>query len=189
MKRGFTLIELLVCIGVVGVLIGISLPVLAGARGTGLRLACAANLRSIGQAMTMYLDAGDGMLPGATRAAVAGTVYLAPWNTLTDFLDAPFPVVDAVHGGAITGDPWACPADKEQAPVTGFSYAYAPSVSMGVGMTRRWTTTKFMSDGLGVIALDALPLHGRSEPQARNAVHSDGSVGPHRGPIFTYRYP
>jgi prepilin-type processing-associated H-X9-DG protein len=49
-----TLVELLVVIAIIAVLIAILLPVLGKAREQANRIKCAANLRSIGQAMTMY---------------------------------------------------------------------------------------------------------------------------------------
>jgi prepilin-type N-terminal cleavage/methylation domain-containing protein len=66
-RRAFTLIELLVTIAIIGVLIGLIIPTMASALGSASRVACQANLRSIGQAMAMYLQDGDGLLPCAYR--------------------------------------------------------------------------------------------------------------------------
>jgi prepilin-type N-terminal cleavage/methylation domain-containing protein len=186
-RRAFTLIELLVVIGVVAVLIGLLAPALAAAVGTARRVACQVNLRSIGQAMTMYLDAGDGMLPYAWRDADVADGVAGPWSELAPFLDAPFPVVDAVHGGAVTGDPWACPADDELGPVTGFSYWYGPTGVLHAGLGRRWATRMFLGDSAGVLAVDTLPVHPGSGDAARNALAADGSVRPFGGVLFTVR--
>jgi len=52
--RGFTLVELLVVIGIIAVLIAILLPVLNRVKQQAQQVACAANLKQIGAAVTIY---------------------------------------------------------------------------------------------------------------------------------------
>lgn len=68
--RGFTLVELLVVVGIIAVLVALLMPALAKVRKHALEVKCAANLRTIGQALTMYTQQ-YGYYPGGEAAGFA----------------------------------------------------------------------------------------------------------------------
>ncbi len=61
--RGFTLTEMLVVMGIIAVLVAVLFPIVVAARESGNRTVCSANLRSLGQSMTMYAQANRNCLP------------------------------------------------------------------------------------------------------------------------------
>lgn len=64
-RRGFTLVEILVVIGVIGILVALLMPALNKARQAANTTKCLANLRSLGQAMNLYVAENKGWLPGS----------------------------------------------------------------------------------------------------------------------------
>lgn len=62
-RRAFTLVELLVVIGIIAILIAILLPTISSANKQAKTTACAATLRSLGQALAGYANENKGYYP------------------------------------------------------------------------------------------------------------------------------
>ncbi len=63
-RQAFTLIELLVVIAIIAILAAILFPVFAQARAKARQTACLSNMKQIGNALMMYTQDYDEMLPG-----------------------------------------------------------------------------------------------------------------------------
>jgi prepilin-type N-terminal cleavage/methylation domain-containing protein/prepilin-type processing-associated H-X9-DG protein len=67
-QRGFTLIELLVVIAIIAILMAVLIPSLSKAREKVKDTSCKSNLRNVGLALAMYLDANERKLPNTGAA-------------------------------------------------------------------------------------------------------------------------
>jgi len=188
--RAFTLIELLVVISVIALLIGIVLPALGTSKEAARRAKCMANLRSIGQGFTLYLQTSKGIFPRVNPLHGAGNPNdPSLLELLSDYLDAPVPHRENPLRTSpyIVTDPYKCPSDragaganKNDQPVwerDGCSYEYIPGPFMLLGemLTVKdpafGVTRAYEKDRHWPIAADADDFHpGRAGGAKRNAV-------------------
>jgi prepilin-type N-terminal cleavage/methylation domain-containing protein/prepilin-type processing-associated H-X9-DG protein len=121
-RSAFTLVELLVVIGIIAVLISLLLPSLSRARENAKQVQCMSNLRQLGNAFVMYVDAHKGYFPrpgaGTSRE---DWIHWEPTRKLEEspiaiFLSKP---VSAQH--------FRCPSDDVNArpPPGTYKYSYS----------------------------------------------------------------
>ena len=84
-RNGFTLVELLVVIGIIAILMAILLPSLNAARERAKRVACGNNIRTFGQAVTLYANQNKGRVP--MHAAASNWLWDLPYDSRDWFVD------------------------------------------------------------------------------------------------------
>jgi prepilin-type N-terminal cleavage/methylation domain-containing protein/prepilin-type processing-associated H-X9-DG protein len=164
-RRAFTIIELLVVIAIIGILSGFLLPALSQARIAARRAACQANLKSIGQALRIYLNHSNDFMPTASQMP---SVHSGNDPRICDVL-LPYAENPKV---------FRCPADNERTyfATEGSSYEYHTMLSgrrvSETFLSRRWGEAKTP------VMNDYEPFHGTpNTPGAANYLFADGHVG------------
>jgi len=121
-RKGFTLVELLVVIAIIAMLLAILMPALNRVKMLAYRVVCGSNLRSLGQAITLYAGDFDEEYP---IAGDANTIWdwkgsdVAPWATEPPGPNGPGAPVGSsmyllVKYAAITPDTFRCKGGNEK---------------------------------------------------------------------------
>jgi prepilin-type N-terminal cleavage/methylation domain-containing protein len=117
-SQGFTLIELLVVIAIIAILAALLLPTLSQAKEKGRRAKCMSNLHQFGEAMTLYADDNNRVVP---ETAETSGIYRHPpavfindqpgYNYFTIETMSPYvPGVEVTSTDCETGGIWWCPS-------------------------------------------------------------------------------
>lgn len=183
--RAFTLVELLVVIGIIGLLLGILLPTISRARIAGNRTACAAQLRDIGHAFSMYMVDSRNKLP---RINTMPSMVPPPADNPPSAVKVLEPYIKGAVGV------WRCPSDIIRKPSTGspegfntyyeregLSYQYNPilsSTNAGMPLEKTDYYQRYHSLQYVVIFYDYEPFHGKAgRPGSTNYLFADSHVG------------
>jgi prepilin-type N-terminal cleavage/methylation domain-containing protein/prepilin-type processing-associated H-X9-DG protein len=173
----FTLVELLVVMAIIALLVGISQPAFQGAINTARSIKCAANLRSIGMAVTTYATDNNNTLPQIDQAALPiytptaqGLVgALGPYGITSNVILCP---TDVAQGSAAACNNASYPnpgSSYEWDPVFDNEVVNAPTVYITPTIKRMVTPSHVR------LAMDFNRLHhGKS-----NVVYLDGHVSQH----------
>lgn len=185
--RAFTLIEVLVVILVVGVLIALFIPALRSVRGSARAAVCLSNLRSLGIAVSTYMQSNRDLLPLATEVVDVRVGLMAPLDVLARelFIDPPM----LVGGEVRTGSPFLCPADPGRARLAGTSYRYAPADFMRIPDIweggPQFGVTRMYAEGPEDLPLfaDIERYHGRRDrPESQQVVFFSQAARRNAGP-------
>lgn len=127
-RAAFTILELLAVIVVIATLVAMLLPSLSGATARTRRAKCAANLRSLATAVTLYQLGHRDDVPVAENpfndaTGLVRDVVCQPLEAMRSELDF------AGEWGSFA--PARCPSDERVWRYVGTSYLYVPSVSFG----------------------------------------------------------
>lgn len=197
---GFTMIEMVVSIGIIVVLLGITLPVLRGSIESARRTVCYSNLHTFGQAIRMFRDDHDGVMPYSFGGFInLDTNARGPIDDLAPYIDGVDPPRMESDGRMIVVAPYRCPSDDEVADYFGMSYTYLLgefimlnreySGDTGDERERRrraketagWLYESTPERARSQVMADAGHWHpqvGGDPATRRNTLRFDGSIGP-----------
>lgn len=174
-RLAFTLVEVLVVIAIIGLMCGLTLPAFQRAIQSAQSAKCAANLRTIGMAVTQAATDNDNQYPEISQAASS------PYPAGSDAKD----LYDTLHPYGIESNDLECPSDMQAGIDSaykkyGSSYEWNPAFDDEVTVTPilYWSPTVQIPVNSSRVHLcyDFNPVHnGRP-----NYLYGDGHVRAHQ---------
>jgi prepilin-type processing-associated H-X9-DG protein len=158
--RAVTMAELVVAVSILAILGTIGFPVFTQMRDRANAVQCSANLRSLGEALQLYLQDHNQTMPKLEAARTS--------------LDEPGPVIDTVLLEYVdTPDVFRCPSDDHLHAATGTSYFWNSTLNGQPAASLRFLLTR--DQGRIPVLSDKENFH-RGVGDEVNVLYADGHV-------------
>lgn len=184
-SHGFTLIEMLVVIAIIALLAAVIIPAVNRGLDNSRRIACASNLRSLGEATLAYVVDHKQKIPFIKASSGPGSGYAnPPWfNLLAPYAGGVVRSNISLEPGTDTA--FRCPAQRGD-----FAISYGPSIGAFVDGNSHLVYSQIVSPSEKVWLLDvppgnvyffnpAIPAEAWTAPRHRNlanVLYFDGHV-------------